>query len=520
MKVVATQMTNELLESKPEFINLPREDILSMLLSIFAMADLGIADPYYVLAVRADYEDEAERDCIAIGYFGEHGGYSPCLHHGRPLHPTGDDVQIRRVHNSTMAGSFSELIEYHGDERVVRSMVTTDCDTYYDANESPSCNIWMHIACWNHLQDWLDCPLPPRIGRHGKPLTFAGELYELVASRHERQAHVRASLPCIDYGGTLGAFTTQYQDDILGCRVGVEHLARALKEGLRDEQLIPAILEDCGWWKFVRPDRWPRARHPGPYDPNPVSGMFESGTVPQLRAKVCQLPNELLPELLQHCHLQDIFALASTCKDLYTRILDRNTLHYVVRNAISNVSSPLRWIAPVRGHREQWMAAYDAMKTWMTPAPPTFAEVEFPEDEVDDEDYIPPEEEPDSSDDDESEQEEESAEESDSEAITDEDEGIITGRIIDVPVPVQTTPLPPLLLLDPAFPLLPFLRAYRDSDSMRARQWRWELIKQFDVLFTNYRRDGWERDEFCPPGTTWASDGQTVRCQCPAGPSS
>ncbi|KAI0330655.1 hypothetical protein GY45DRAFT_1434485 [Cubamyces sp. BRFM 1775] len=523
-KAEATQISNMLLKSEP--VDLPQEDIVSMLLKVFSIDNLDTVDPYYRQAVDSGHE----RDCIGIGHFGSEGdseGYRPCLHHGRPLHPTGEGVQIRRVRNSVGGGLFTELVEFHGGERVVNTQVATECDTNFYF-EDGSCNIWMHVACWSYIQEWLNCPLPPRIGRSGRPLTFAGELYELVGSRYERQVDAKASLPCIDYGGTLGAYMdyNQYQDYILGCRKGVKHLARALREGLRDEQLIPAILKDCNWWEFVRPDIWPRASHPGPYDPNAVAGV--SGIVPQSRALLCELPNELLPELLQHFCLQDIFALASTCKDLYTRLLDHNTLICVVRNAIANVASPLHWITPLRELPEEWLVAYEAMRTWMppgTPPPPTFVELEFPEDEADDEDYIPPDDEGYSDEDpcheEQSESDGESEDDGDygEEATTDEDEGIIARQIVDVPVPIQphplAAPLPPLLLLDPAFPLLTFLRAYRDSDSMRARHRRWELIKQFDVLFKNYRRDGWERDDFCLPGTTWVrSDERVLRCQC------
>ncbi|KAH9896786.1 hypothetical protein C8Q73DRAFT_789105 [Cubamyces lactineus] len=506
----ARQITNELLEAQST--ELPLEEILSMLLKIFDMDRLDLVGDY-----GSTVHFPFESGIIGIGHFGDDGGYRPCAHHGRPLHPTGDDVQIRRVCNSVGGGLFTYLIDFEGGKPVIIPQVTTNCDTLYYSDDSPSCNIWVHVACWNYAQDWLDCPLPPRTGRGGNPLTFAGELYELVGSRNERQVDARASLPCVDYGGTLDAYMdkNQWQDYILGCRKGVRHLARALGAGLRDEQLIPAILKDSNWWMFCRPDIWPRAPTPGLYDPNPMIKTSDVSSQP--RAKICQLPSEILLELIQHFHLQDIFTLAYTCKDLYVRLLDHNTLILVIRNAMANVSSPLHWIIPVREFPEEWLAAHDAMKTWMpagTPPSPTFAELEFSEDEDHDEDYIPSDEEESKGDD----VEYESGESAD-EAMTDEDEGIVAGQITDVPVPVQphplAAPLPPLLLLDPAFPLLTFLRAYCGSESMRARQRRWERIKQFDVLFTNYRRDGWERDDFCLPGTTWVPDGQTLRCQCP-----
>ena len=46
----------------------------------------------------------------------------------------------------------------------------------------------------------------------------------------------------------------------------------------------------------------------------------------QTQAAICQLPNEILPYFLQHCRLEDIFAVSATCKELYLRVLDSATL--------------------------------------------------------------------------------------------------------------------------------------------------------------------------------------------------
>ena len=168
------------------------------------------------------------------------------------------------------------------------------------------------------------------------------------------------------------------------------------------------------------------------------------------------------------------------------------------------------------------------MATWVPPPSSptaTFAEMEFAEDEDEDADFVPLDGE---SDDEKSVEsgsdggaDAEDGEEAEAvdEAEDGEDEGL-TGHIDDVPVPLSpdptTLPLPPLPAFDPAFPLLAFLRTYRNSDSMWARRRRWRLIKQWDVLFASYRKDGWERDEFCLRGTTWVMGGQPelYQCQC------
>ncbi|CDO75752.1 hypothetical protein BN946_scf184921.g28 [Trametes cinnabarina] len=500
--------------------------LTSDLTDIFARHDVD-----YVLRAAVNYDHEG--DSIAIGHFDLYdGGYQPCHHHGLPLHPTGHCVQVRRVRSSVGGGLFGELVELQRGERIVNHNQSTNCDTWWKDPWKPSCNIWVHVACWTYLREWLNCPSPSRASREpeGQLLDLAGELYEVANTQHKRRVSGKGSLPCIDYGGTLDAFDKcdQYQDYILGPRVGTKHLVQALKEGQRGQGLVPALLEDCRFWMFVRPDIWPYAPHPGPYDPYPA--VFVSECVPQPRSLVCRLPNELLPELLQHFRLQDIFSLASTCKDLHLRILNRSTLAVAIRNAMTNLSSPLHWIMPVSGLREEWLNACDAMATWLPrkPRSPTFAEFEFPEEDDEDGDYVPSEcsyGEGETVDTDQ-ESQLDSGEEHDRsrrsgheahEADTDDDDEGLKGCIVDVPVPDPTTaPLPPLPLFDPSFPLSTFLSAYRESDSMRSRRRRWELIKQWDVLFTNYRRDGWERgDDFCVPGTRWAMDAVgRLRCHC------
>ena len=75
-------------------------------------------------------------------------------------------------------------------------------------------------------------------------------------------------------------------------------------------------------------------------------------------------------------------------------------------------------------------------------------------------------------------------------------------------------PPKPIVLFDPNFPLLPFIRACYMSDHMKARRRRWSIIKQFDVLWTNYRRDGWERNEFTGEDVAWGMVNGRYTCDC------
>lgn len=47
-----------------------------------------------------------------------------------------------------------------------------------------------------------------------------------------------------------------------------------------------------------------------------------------------------------------------------------------------------------------------------------------------------------------------------------------------------------------AFPYLAFVHACYESDSMRNRQRLWNIVKQFDSLWRDYRLHGWQRDVF------------------------
>ena len=49
-----------------------------------------------------------------------------------------------------------------------------------------------------------------------------------------------------------------------------------------------------------------------------------------------------------------------------------------------------------------------------------------------------------------------------------------------------------------AFPYLAFVHACYESDSMRNRQRLWNIVKQFDGLWRDYRLHGWQRDVFIP----------------------
>lgn len=243
----ATRIAKEVCDTGA--VDLPLDEVKSSLLKAISVQNFDLFEGDPRMSIELGYED----DCIAIGYFDTKGSYAPCRHHGRPLHPTGDGVRVRRVNVPLSGANFTAVIAIVDNERQDTTSMS-DCNTV-QKDSTPSCNVWVHLACYAYLEAWLHCAHAPRPGRRGQSLGLAGELYEIVASRKQPRASSQGALPSIDYGGTLEAFMeVPYQDYILGTRKGTKHIAKALREGIRNERLIPAILEDCRLWMFVRPD--------------------------------------------------------------------------------------------------------------------------------------------------------------------------------------------------------------------------------------------------------------------------
>ena len=471
-------------------------------------------------------------DVLAAGYFGTSGGYNPCPHTGRTFHPTGDSVELRRVRDGDSC-MFGEVVEYVQGERVVtrRSTYCGSINAYW------LFNTFVHVNCYAYLQNWLNCPLSPRIGRLGKPLELAGELYELVNSRRDPPVEAKGTLSCIDYGNVLGAYDdTQYMSSIAGCRQGCANTAKALTEGLRGEQLLTAFLEDCQYYMFMRPDRyvplslydlkeysspfsWPMVvTPPTGTDLEWVNSTIIDSAIEQPKAIIPGLPLELLSEICQYLDLPSIFAVSFTCKTLYGRVLERSTLVYALRRSMTNLNGALHWLLPIATLSEERERAYEAMLTWVPGNPVTDAPVEitfgiadFPEDDESDSDFVLEERE------DEDEDEDYTEYESGAEGSECSDVGMEGREIEDVPLPLPeyVEPEPkPILLFAPDFPLLPFIRACFMSGHMKARRRRWQIIKQFDTLWTNYRRDGWERNHFTSENVTWEMVDDAYICQC------
>ena len=64
-----------------------------------------------------------------------------------------------------------------------------------------------------------------------------------------------AALSCIDYDGIVDT-VEQFQSYFSPARRDSQHIAKAIRDGLRGEELLPAIMRDFRCWMFVRPDMW------------------------------------------------------------------------------------------------------------------------------------------------------------------------------------------------------------------------------------------------------------------------
>lgn len=159
------------------------DEVTSAVLAVVSIGNRPVSEGDFRESFSLGYEG----DCTALGYFDDRGSYVPCRHYGYPgpRHPTGDDVQVRRVNGPVEGPKFSMVVDFEDGERR-ETQAESHCHTYGGAVDD-ICNFWVHVACWSYLQAWLNCALPPRLGRHSRPLSLAGELYEVVASRYQRQ---------------------------------------------------------------------------------------------------------------------------------------------------------------------------------------------------------------------------------------------------------------------------------------------------------------------------------------------
>ncbi|KAI0084837.1 hypothetical protein BDY19DRAFT_997400 [Irpex rosettiformis] len=405
-------------------------------------------------SVSVEDHHYATGTCIAVGYFTDIG-LAPF--HDSKL-PDGCNVQIRQVTQDS-GGSFGALVCTQGPRTETLDFWPTDCSTTEDIN----CNFAVHDRCYYYLKNWINhagLPSP----NNGRSLSFAGELYELLNSRTNPRDSDHSLFPGVDYAG-IEASLDQWQSFFTPCRKGVKYIRRAIQEGIRGKDLIPAILRDCRAWMFMRPDIWPS---PSLGD---VGLTFSPVSPPSAQAPtICNLPNEIILPILHDLPIVDLLSLSAACRSLHQLITDPPFLNRILQEAL--LQGSCRYILPVHGLREEEKCAFEAIRLWLPESvrPPSLVDNQESEDE-------------------ENPEMEDEAAETEGQEAEEEDE----------PAEVERT-IPPIkpLILDPQFPALAFIRACQESDSMRNRQRLYGLVKQIEEEWKSYRLNGWKVDRFFP----------------------
>ena len=164
------------------------------------------------------------------------------------------------------------------------------------------------------------------------------------------------------------------------------------------------------------------------------------------------LPNELLLSILHDLPLPSLLALSATCRSLRTLITAPAFLDRVLQEAM--IWGSIRWMLPVEGLLDEHARAHTALRLWLPevhrPAP-----VQQLSEEIDSEDDV--------------------------------------GTQVHTAAPAPS--VMPIVML-PHFDRLAFVHACWASDSMMNRKRLWGQVKQFEVLWEDYRLHGWQVDRF------------------------
>jgi hypothetical protein len=213
------------------------------------------------------------RRCMAIGQF-DSGGDATLINDesGSLRVPDGRQVEIRLVDGYHCA-RFNKVLEVvQGDKT---EFAYSHCAVIDGGRRNP--NFFVSEGCYHYLHAWIDwAALPPRsqaFALDPAPLHFGAELYEIINSMKDLQARSEwslrsklschtadhrllggiAALRCIDYDGIVDT-VEPFQMYFHPARRGSQHIAKAIRDGLRGKELLPAIMRDFRCWMFVRPD--------------------------------------------------------------------------------------------------------------------------------------------------------------------------------------------------------------------------------------------------------------------------
>jgi hypothetical protein len=132
--------------------------------------------------------------CIGIGHFDRHGecpkGWVTAVEEERNVENarilSGDDIEVRTVHSSSWEnGGFHVMERLLPSGKLKKQQQMSDCNCRMHDSVS---NFFILAGCWIYLQAWLDVSLQPRLSSYsGKPLSLAGEFYEIINSRRDKR---------------------------------------------------------------------------------------------------------------------------------------------------------------------------------------------------------------------------------------------------------------------------------------------------------------------------------------------
>ncbi|KAF8155696.1 hypothetical protein B0H34DRAFT_860014 [Crassisporium funariophilum] len=297
---------------------------------------------------------------------------------GQPLHeedddisgkiPDGVDVQTAIVRGAEY-GRFGTFVlkgpVQDGAEptEVVEQRVTYTASNNYssDSREHGFGNFWVSEGCFHYLQAWIDFEGLPRPS-HSRPLSFAGELYEVVNSREDGRWD--GVVPWMSYDGIDNTLDQCQYEYYLGLRKP-DHMLAAMRRLASSEEIHSAMIRDYRCWMFHAPDIWPTAteRHTTTDKttcfPDTYGTSLTLGQLSQL------LPECLVEALTWLPDLRSYLALAQTSKSFFNLLSDSNYFRYILREMASDPSRCLYWIRPVSALGEVGKAN-QALSTWIS----------------------------------------------------------------------------------------------------------------------------------------------------------
>ncbi|KAL0946966.1 hypothetical protein HGRIS_013119 [Hohenbuehelia grisea] len=292
-------------------------------------------------------------------------------------------------------------------------------------------NIGCYEAPLAYLKAWIHWDaLPPRstaFPDEEEPLEVEAELYEII-NTHREIPNDSSVLDFVDYGGIEKAYD-QFQHTFDGAwSQTTVHFERAIRDGLRGEELMVPLSRDFGAWMCVRTDVWPEASL---NDQPLILPATNSATTP-----FHVLPPELLFSILVLLSPTDYASLLIISRSL-RKLLQGGAIDTAVRHQILSNTGPLRWLLPVDTMTGEEDAFKSACTKWLEAS------------------VIP------------------------------SSSGNGSGALS--------------VIQHSDFPHFAFLCAAWMQDSMRNRRRFWNITKQYEDLWVDYRTNGWHNDTFTKP---------------------